>query len=285
LKQLVLATGIISLLKEENTPENISRLQNIDELLNGIKTFVKENNDDNGLVSLSHFLADVALITNADNEKEEDRDKVTVMTAHSSKGLEFDVVYIVGMEENLFPSQMSGMSEKSIEEERRLFYVALTRARKSVFLSYSAVRFRWGTMTSSTPSRFIKEIDTRYIDFANNKTANVINNSGFTQNQARPRFDFGESTSYSAKPVYQQKLKPLNTSYNQPASPTSFSSNKETPVNYGTIKPGMTVEHLRFGIGKVLAIDDSGDSAKATINFGSFGQKQLILKFAKLQIL
>jgi DNA helicase-2/ATP-dependent DNA helicase PcrA len=257
LHQLVAATGIVASLQAEKTPENISRLQNIDELLNGIRTFVDENVSDAGIVGLDQYLANVSLLTNADNDKPEDNDKVTVMTVHSSKGLEFDVVYIVGMEENLFPSQMSISSMQNIEEERRLFYVALTRARKCVYLSYAGVRFRWGSMSTSAPSRFIKEIDQRFLE--------------------------------ASPPAPQRGGEPLR-------RPLFANQERSAPYECSTlsplgrdgegiaIKPGMTVEHLRFGVGKVLALDGNGSDAKATIHFGNEGQKTLVLKFAKLKI-
>jgi len=269
LKQLVIATGIMASLQAEKTPENISRMQNIDELLNGVREFVEENSADNDLVTLDQFLANVSLLTNADTEKPEDNDKVTVMTAHSSKGLEFDVVYIAGMEENLFPSQMSIRSEQDIEEERRLFYVALTRARKHAFLSFAGVRFRWGDMSASAPSRFIREIDPRYLDFGGEKTVvetrratSLSSYNPFMPRQEKPVFISGQTNSY------------IETRH-----ATSLLSD-----DAGKIKTGMMVEHARFGMGKVLAIDGNGADAKATIHFGNVGQKQLIIKFAKLRI-
>ena len=280
LHQMINATGVISSLKAEKTPENISRLQNIDELLNGIRTFVQENDIGNGVITLDQYLANVSLLTNVDNETDEDRDKVTVMTVHSSKGLEFDVAYVVGLEENLFPSQMSAFSESEIEEERRLFYVALTRARKNVFLSHSAVRFRWGSLVTAAPSRFIKEIDGSYLDFGHSKTT--------TPKQAQTKPIFAENKfknpTHSSNPVYPPKLKPLSALSNQSHNISNTSSNWGTGDNPEKIKTGMTVEHFRLGIGKVLAIDGIGGNAKATVNFNNVGQKQLILKFAKLKI-
>ena len=263
LHQLVIAAGIKSSLQAEKTPENISRLQNIDELLNGIHEFVDENVADNGIVTLDQYLANVSLLTNADNDKAEDNDKVTVMTVHSSKGLEFGVVYIVGMEENLFPSQMSISSMQDIEEERRLFYVALTRARKHVFLSYAGVRFRWGSLSASAPSRFIREIDPCYLDFSGGKAVKTLNNP-LIPRQTNPIFNLGQSSHV--------------------LSPSFKTSNVSDSDVSDKIKTGMTVEHTRFGRGKVLAVDGSGDNAKAMIHFSSVGQKHLILKFARLKI-
>ncbi|MDR2040569.1 MAG: UvrD-helicase domain-containing protein [Bacteroidales bacterium] len=275
LHQLILATGIISLLQAEKTPENISRLQNIDELLNGIREFVEENVSESDLVTLDQYLANVSLLTDADNESEEDMDKVTVMTVHSSKGLEFDVVYIVGMEENLFPSQMSISSLQDIEEERRLFYVALTRARRNVFLSYAATRFRWGSIVSSSPSRFIKEIDPKYLDFPGGNTRMV--NNPFTTPSSRPLFD----TAGNAQPAFSKKLSPVN----QFSAKSSLADTSEYQADDpDKIKPGMSVEHQRFGVGKVLSLDGNGSNAKVVVHFGNAGQKQLLLKFAKLRI-
>ena len=274
LNQIIIDTEIIALLQADKTPENISRMQNIDELMNAIRTFVDDNAMDNGIVGLNQYLANVSLLTNADNEKPEDNDKVTVTTVHQSKGLEFDVVYVVGLEENLFPSQMSMMYEKDIEEERRLFYVALTRARKYVFLSYAGVRFRYGSMTASAPSRFIKEIDPVFLEFAGGAIANP-----FTPKQSKPVFDFGQNK-------YSPNLKPLHTAFNQPDAATWHTTSPQgIPAdNTQKIKPGMMVEHSRFGVGKVLALDGNGADTKASIHFGNAGQKQLILKFAKLRV-
>ena len=270
LHQLIKATGVMALLQADKTPENISRMQNIDELLNGVREFVNENNTNEDPVTLDQYLANVSLLTNADNEKAEDNDKVTVMTAHSSKGLEFDVVYIAGMEENLFPSQMS-MSEQDIEEERRLFYVALTRARKNVFLSYADIRFRWGDMTAPRPSRFIKEIDPRYIESADSKTTSPVDRP-FVPKQVKPVF----TSFYGAE----TERTPFNRVETQRAT-----SLQEMPDDEASkIKPGMIVEHSRFSLGRVLAIEGYGANAKVTIDFGSEGQKTLIVKFAKLKI-
>jgi DNA helicase-2/ATP-dependent DNA helicase PcrA len=267
LSQLVSATDIIELLKAEKTPENISRLQNIDELLNGVKVFVDENNSDTGFVGLDQYLANVSLLTNADNENPEDNDKVTVMTVHSSKGLEFDVVYIVGMEENLFPSQMS-ISSMQIEEERRLFYVAITRARKCVFLSYAGTRFRWGSMSSSAPSRFIKEIDPLFLEFAGKAPPPALPQMG--------REPIRISTSLNDRMGTERSR--IASSLNERSAPSPWGRDGEG------LRPGMIVEHPRIGIGKVLAIDGSGGDAKATIHFGNEGQKTLVLKFAKLKV-
>jgi DNA helicase-2/ATP-dependent DNA helicase PcrA len=224
---------------------------------------------DTGVVTLNQYLANVALLTNADNESEEDRDKVTVMTIHSSKGLEFDVVYIVGVEENLFPSQMVS-SMQDIEEERRLFYVALTRARRNVFLSYAGTRFRWGSVAASSPSRFIKEIDAQYLELPGGNNRQW---SPSSQPQPIPLFKPSTTPTFSRK-----QLTPIAQT---PARPVSNSAPADNPDR---IKPGMMVEHQRFGVGKVLNLDGTDANAKVVVHFDSVGQKQLLLKFAKLRI-
>ena len=275
LRQLVVAAGIMSSLQTEKTPENISRLQNIDELMNGIREFIQENSAEEGTITLDRYLANVSLLTNADNDKPEDNDKVTVMTAHSSKGLEFDVVYIVGLEEQLFPSQMSNMSEHDIEEERRLFYVALTRARKNVFLSYAGIRFRWGSMTAPMPSRFIREIDSRFLESTDN---HKISSQKFQVSNS----DYPKPETSNFK-LQTSNLK-LQTSNFKPEASNFKSQTSNLKPETPNLKPGMTVEHFRFGPGKVLSIDGNGANAKVTVHFGSAGQKQLLVKFAKLKI-
>ncbi|MDR3093795.1 MAG: UvrD-helicase domain-containing protein [Bacteroidales bacterium] len=272
LHRMVIATGIISSLQAEKTPENISRLQNIDELLNGIREFVTENTTDNGLVGLDQYLANVALLTNAD-QAEEDNDKISMMTIHASKGLEFEVVYIVGLEENLFPSQMAINSMQDIEEERRLFYVALTRAKRNLFLSSAGSRFRWGSMSVSSPSRFIKEIDVQYLEFSVNGNVQCI-----IPNYSNPVF----APSFSMKPKsaagnpVTPNFKPLD------KARTEFTASTQQATNPDDIRPGMTVDHQRFGRGKVLSLEDDGPNTKVMIHFNEAGQKQLLLKFAKL---
>jgi DNA helicase-2/ATP-dependent DNA helicase PcrA len=270
LHRLVAASGIISSLQAEKTPENISRLQNIDELLNGIREFVEENVTDSGLVTLDQYLSDISLLTAVD-QSGKDSDSVAVMTVHASKGLEFEAVYIVGLEENLFPSQMSINSIQEIEEERRLFYVALTRARRNVFLSCAGARFRWGAMTTASPSRFIGEIDPQYLDFPGNSHLRVI------PSQNKPVF----ASSSHLHSAQNTETENHFIRMNKTRSPFSASPAGSDPND---IKPGMTVEHQRFGRGKVLSLENEGSDAKIVIHFSEAGQKQLLLKFARLKI-
>ena len=262
--------GLLKDLYADKTPEGVSRYENIQELLNGLKQFsALEEPSEHPNQTLDKFMEDVALLTDADNESEEDLDKVSLMTIHSAKGLEFPHIYIVGMEENLFPSQMSLTSRTELEEERRLFYVAITRGEKSVTLSYALTRFKFGQITYSEPSRFLNEIPENYLQW---------------EGKAAPSNTFG-------RPVLRNNNEDAPKKINLGAAPTKMVSMKNvvsTPsTNTGSsddIKPGITVEHLRFGKGKVLQVEGMGPSKKATIEFTKGGQKQILLKFAKLKI-
>jgi len=270
-------SGLNNDLLIDNSVEGKVRYENIQELLNGIKEFSetsKENTDKDDpakdtFATLSDFLIDVALLTNADNEKEEDKDKITLMTIHSAKGLEFPYVFIVGVEENLFPSQLSLGSRSELEEERRLFYVALTRAEKQATISYTISRFRWGNVIACEPSRFIEEIGSDLLD-------PIENTSPLNKNKRHSSYK-----SY-AKPSSFNKLK-----FKKISSSTSSSTNSNlaNATDVSKIKIGINVKHQRFGKGKVLEISGQSPNVKAKILFPSFGEKQLLLKFAKLELL
>jgi DNA helicase-2/ATP-dependent DNA helicase PcrA len=251
------STGILKELYADKSPEGVSRYDNVQEVLNALKEFTETSAEDEG--SLSDFLIDVALLTDADQDNEDDINKVTLMTVHAAKGLEFPYVFIVGLEENLFPSQMAVSSRSDLEEERRLFYVALTRAKKRAFLSYSLSRYKWGSLNQCEPSRFIDELDAAYIEFpSESKPATSFNKEGFRRRTS------------SAPPV-RRNLKPVA---NTPTSSTPTLSSQGLSI-------GTEVEHGRFGKGKVLQLEGE----KATVFFPNVGQKQLLLKFAKLTIL
>lgn len=258
-------------LYEDKSVEGLSRYENIQELLNGIKEFSeREDIEEKGL---DVFMQDIALLTNDDNDKDPDADTVSLMTIHSAKGLEFPHVYVVGLEENLFPSQMSLSSRSDLEEERRLFYVAITRAEKKLSLSYATSRYRWGTLTSCEPSRFIEEIAPEYleIDF---KVA-PKNNGGSFEDE-RSAWQQRESFS-KPKPQLVPKTKSILPKAHVPSPGFAPSDTKNLQV-------GMEVEHERFGFGKVLQLEGNQPDVKATIFFKELGQKQLLLKFAKLRI-
>jgi len=267
------ASGIIRELMADKTEEGLSRYQNTEELINAVKDFVEKEEepmpllDEDEIISdkrtLDVFMQDIALMTDADDDKDNNNNKVVLMTIHAAKGLEFPYVFIVGMEENLFPSNMSLSTRAEIEEERRLFYVALTRAEKKVTLTFAETRYRWGNMTANEPSRFLSEIDEQFLERSLKRKP--VQAGGMPQMQRVPVFQ--------KKPM-QQTAK---------VESTMFEANYVTPVD--KVIPGAEVEHERFGIGKVIAVEGSGPNTKATVHFKIHGQKQLLLRFAKLKIL
>ena len=259
------SSGLYSLLKSDTSPEGVSRFENIQELLSGMQDFTK-NYDGDSTPILSEFMKDVALLTDTDNEKKEDFNKVTLMTIHASKGLEFPYVFVVGMEEGLFPSMMSGNSQSDLEEERRLFYVAITRAEKRLFLSHSNIRFKWGQYIDSDASRFLSELDQRYVSKKNFVKSNTTGRS--------PQKIFAK-TKNNYKKTYPPKglKKKSNTNHNIQKSDLT------------KLKNGQLVKHEKFGTGKIINLEGEGGNKKATVFFNGIGQKQLLLKFARLEIL
>lgn len=267
-------SGILKDLYEDKSVEGLARYENIQELLNGIKEFSeREDIEEKGL---DVFLQDVALLTNDDNDKDPNADTVSLMTIHASKGLEFPVVFIVGLEENLFPSQMSLNSRSELEEERRLFYVAVTRAEKKLHLSYATSRYRWGTLNTCEPSRFLDELDPRYLDLDFKPRAMHADEGSFKTDRIAWQTK-GDDMFSKPKP------KPVKTTAILPKAhiPTPGFA----PSDMRKIQVGMEVEHQRFGFGKVVNLEGTNpDNMKATIFFKELGQKQLLLKFAKLRI-
>jgi DNA helicase-2/ATP-dependent DNA helicase PcrA len=217
------------------------------------------------------------LLTDADKESqtEEDKNKVALMTIHAAKGLEFPYVYIVGLEENLFPSQMSLTSRTDLEEERRLFYVALTRAEKKVTLSYSTTRYRWGNLIYSEPSRFIEELDEQYLDLPKEDNNRLFAEEEFSSKQ---KLNTGkpQQQTFVQRPIMGKKLVKVNN-----ASKNTSDFDTESLRN---LQVGMHVEHERFGSGKVISMEGNFPNNKATVFFEGVGQKQLLIKFAKLKI-
>jgi len=258
--------------EKEKGPEEVERLQNIEELLAGIQEFTKSSEDDD-FKSLSDFMIEVALLTDADEDKGEERNHVSLMSIHSSKGLEFPHIFIVGLEENLFPSLMALNSRSELEEERRLFYVALTRGMESCLLSYASSRFTWGQPVVCEPSRFIDEIDASYLQF-----------------EQRNRPAGGRSMmggGFSERPFSGGLNKPMGGASGQPLRSLKEVS-QTNPTNKSgelDIKVGYNVEHDRFGKGKVTKMEGSGPDKKATIFFPHHGSKTVLLRFANLTIL
>ncbi|MBE0639207.1 MAG: UvrD-helicase domain-containing protein [Bacteroidales bacterium] len=276
-KDIARASGILKDLEEDKTPEGISRVENIEELLNGIKEFSESEDEnileeDNSLRTLDMYLQDISLLTDADQDDKDDNNKVSLMTIHSAKGLEFPYVYIVGLEENLFPSIQSISSRADLEEERRLFYVAITRAEKAATISYAETRYRWGNLTISEPSRFIEEIDTAFIEFPRK----VVNHPS-----DHNKFRYDAEVPFTKKPstINPDKLRKIGDSRVPSGKEEHFESSDS-----GDIQTGMKVMHQRFGNGKVLSVEGNGPNRKATVFFPEVGQKHLILKFARLKI-
>jgi len=271
-------TGFIKYLKEDQTPEGISRIENIQELMNSLQGFIEEQEQlEGGDASLSGFLENIALSSDT-QEQNEDDNKVSLMTIHLSKGLEFPVVYLVGLEEDLFPSFMSSSSREDLEEERRLFYVALTRAEKEAIFTYATSRFHWGKIVDAEPSRFLSEVDAKFLDFVNPAIERkFVNHSGLQSDlfgdSPQPRFYKKE------KPSQENKIK-------VPQNLTPISSAKIKNPSGGTtenIEVGDRVRHDRFGVGEVIFLDGSDPkNIKAKVLFDREGEKNLILKFAKL---
>ena len=279
-------TGLIQEMKKDGTPEGIMRVENIEELLNGIKDFVEGQEDvvdSHG--SLAEFLEDVALLTDLDKETP-DEDRVSLMTIHLAKGLEFPYVYVVGMEEDLFPSAMSMNTRTELEEERRLFYVALTRAEKKAFLTYTESRYRWGKLIDAEPSRFIGEIDEEFLEFMipedSYKFKPLLNADIFGEvdkSKLRQQKPQRGTPPPAHKPTEEQlrklrRLRPKNSPKNQ---------KNKTPIIQ--LERGQTVEHNRFGIGQVINVEGVGQDKKAEIDFDKGGIKKILLRFAKLKVL
>ena len=273
-------TALLRELHKDKTPEGVARYENVEELLAGMKEFsdtVDPANPD-ALRTMGDFLVDVALLTDADQDDGDD-DKVSLMTIHAAKGLEFPYIYVVGLEENLFPSQMALNTREELEEERRLFYVALTRAEKRATLSYALTRYRWGQLIQNEPSRFIEEIDEQYLNLP---TVSARRPEPFDFNTARTSFykpmpsGSGPRTTTQPKPG----MKKVSAS-----APGAAAESGVAPASSGGIAPGVEVKHARFGKGKVLKLEGEEPNVKATVFFPSAGQKQLLLKFAKLELL
>ncbi|WP_318345028.1 ATP-dependent helicase [Flagellimonas baculiformis] len=280
-------TGLLLEFKKDGTPEGIAKMENIEELLNGIKDFVegqKELADATG--SLTEFLEDVALATDMDKEVGDD-DRVALMTIHLAKGLEFPYVYVVGMEEDLFPSAMSMNTRSELEEERRLFYVALTRAEKQAYLTYTQNRYRWGKLIDAEPSRFLEEIDEKYVE---NLTPV---NDGYRYKSMINVDIFGDVDKSKLRQVKPQNSTPPSVqrpNENQLRKLRKLKPELSAPTKTGTdIDPGLVegtlVNHTRFGRGKILNIEGVGSDKKAEILFDQGGVKKLLLRFAKLEVL
>ena len=301
--RIVEESGIMRELRADSTVEGESRRQNVEELLANITQFcVDRKEEGNEHCLMTDYLSDVSLMTDQDNETDEDLEKVTLMTVHAAKGLEFDAVFIVGLEENLFPSDMSGDDERQIEEERRLFYVAMTRARKHLTLLFATTRFKYGNMDFCTPSRFLKDIDSKYLSATvplgtvpfGTVSSTSAPKTVFTRKTV-PNGTVPNGTTFTQKTAFTRKTVPNGTVPNgtarKPWQQGNFQVVTESmlkntaPSSSQGLHEGNVIEHERFGIGNVLSVEGSGDNAKARIRFLNVGEKTLLLKFARYKIL
>lgn len=293
---IVRQSGIINDVCQDNSPENLSRKENIEELVNGMSDFCAQRQEEgNPNVLLGDFLSEVSLLTDQDSDKDGDDEKITLMTVHSAKGLEFKNVFVVGMEENLFPSGMVGDSPRALEEERRLFYVAITRAEEHCFLSYAKTRFRYGKMEFGSPSRFLKDIDIRFLRLP--QDAGMFRRveeeaAAFRRENARGFAPDREDAPYGGKERVSVRPKqqiiaptvPRNLKRVAPSANTA-STSPSAGGSANCVQQGQLIEHERFGLGEVLKVEGEGDNAKATIRFKNAGDKQLLLRFARFKVL
>jgi DNA helicase II / ATP-dependent DNA helicase PcrA len=282
---VVKETRLIKDLEKDGTPEAVSKVENVQELLNGIKDFITDKIEEGEDASLTTFLEDVALATDFDAKKDNDKPSVSLMTIHQSKGLEYLYVYIVGLEENLFPSAMSMNTRSELEEERRLFYVALTRAEKVAYLSYAQTRYRWGKLVDAEPSRFLEEIDDQFLHYIAPKVPESSVNRFIDQSI------FGDAPKgiRFQKPIQRKKMERDLSKKKEMVIPKNLKK-----VSQAISKPnlfdenivvGNIVEHNRFGAGEVIALEGKGPNKKAEIKFSTVGKKKLLLQFAKLKVI
>ncbi len=284
---VVKQTRIIKDLEKDGTPEGISKVENIQELLNAIKNFTVEQKEKGEDDSLAFFLEDAALASDLDKEAKDDSPKVSLMTIHMSKGLEYSYVYIIGLEENLFPSAMSMNTRSELEEERRLFYVALTRAEKQAYLCYAQMRYRWGKLVDCEPSRFIQEIDEKFVEhiapqvteFKQTKFLNDDIFGSVPQNKIRFKKPI-QRTPINKKPAPKVEFQAPKNLKKVTSKPTTAANLFDSKVTVGNI-----VEHTKFGKGEVLSLEGSAANQKAEIRFASVGVKKLLLQFAKLKVI
>lgn len=293
---IIRQSGIINDVCQDNSPENLSRKENIEELVNGMSDFCAQRQEEgNPNVLLGDFLSEVSLLTDQDSDKDGDDEKITLMTVHSAKGLEFKNVFVVGMEENLFPSGMVGDSPRALEEERRLFYVAITRAEEHCFLSYAKTRFRYGKMEFGSPSRFLKDIDIRFLRLPQDagmfrrveEEAAVFrreNARGFAPDKEDAPYGGKERVSVRPKQQIIAPTVPRNLKRVAPSANTA-STSPSAGASANRVQQGQLIEHERFGLGEVLKVEGEGDNAKATIRFKNAGDKQLLLRFARFKVI
>ena len=297
---IIRQSGIMNDVCQDTSPENLSRKENIEELVNGMNDFCALRQEEgNPNISLTDFLSEIALLTYQDSDKADDGEKITLMTVHSAKGLEFKNVFVVGLEENLFPSGMVGDSPRALEEERRLFYVAITRAEEHCYLSFAKTRFRYGKMEFGSPSRFLRDIDIHYlkmpheagisrsVDEGAGRFRREIE-GGFTHSASPSRTTpFGSASSERKERPKAQIIAPSVPRNLKKVSTVSSGSQAMSsgPVSVAGLQAGQRIEHERFAFGEVMKVEGTGDNAKATIHFKNAGEKQLLLRFARFKVI
>ena len=283
---IIMESGISKDIYGSNNPEDLSRQENLEEFLSGMQDFVesRKEEDRGNEIGLSDFLQEVALLTDLDSDGDEEQPKVTLMTVHAAKGLEFPTVFVVGLEENIFPSPMCVGSMRELEEERRLLYVAITRAEKHCILTCAQNRFRYGKMEYDTPSRFIKDIDANLLRVEGGAGFTGMNGSNGSNGSYGKYGNYGQQRATTV-----QNPRPVATQFIADVKPRLIPVRKEAPAPQSAIgniglREGNVIEHQRFGIGTVVKVEGSGENTKATVNFQNAGTKQLLLKFAKYTI-
>ena len=287
-RTIVMQSGIMNDVSQDRTPENLSRQENLEELVNGMHDFCATREEEgNEHVSLTDYLAEVSLLTDQDSDKEEEGAKVTLMTIHSAKGLEFKNVFVVGLEENLFPSSMCGDSQRALEEERRLFYVAITRAEERCYLSYAKNRFKYGKSEFCTPSRFLKDIDLRYLSVPQSDllAEKVDEGASRFRSSFEPKTSFSPRMKPAADRPKAQIIPPVQPARTLKKVSSIASSRPAASPSAGALQVGSMIEHERFGIGEVVNLVGTGDDCKATVKFRNAGEKQLLLKFARFKVI
>ena len=299
---IIRQSGIINDVCQDTSPENLSRKENIEELVNGMNDFCALRQEEgNPNIFLTDFLSEISLLTDQDSDKADDGEKITLMTVHSAKGLEFKNVFVVGMEENLFPSGMVGDSPRALEEERRLFYVAITRAEEHCYLSFAKTRFRYGKMEFGSPSRFLRDIDIDYLRMPHEAGVSRLVDEGagrfrreieggFTRSASPSRAPFGSTSSSEQRerpkaqiiaPSVPRNLKKVSAVGSSGGAQASSSGSALA----AGVQAGQMIEHERFGLGEVMKVEGTGDNAKATIHFKNAGDKQLLLRFARFKVI
>lgn len=295
---IIRQSGIINDVCQDTSPENLSRKENIEELVNGINDFCALRQEEgNPNVSLTDFLSEIALLTDQDSDKADDGEKITLMTVHSAKGLEFRNVFVVGLEEDLFPSRMVGDSPRALEEERRLFYVAITRAEEHCYLSFAKTRFRYGKMEFGSPSRFLRDIDVHFLQLPHEAgVSRAVDEGagrfrreiegGFARSASPSRAPFGSNSSEQRDRPKTQIIAPSVPRNLKKVSAVGGGSGGQalSSASVAGVQAGQMIEHERFGLGEVIKVEGTGDNAKATIHFKNAGDKQLLLRFARFKV-